>query len=99
MKRIQSEDNPQFDTFIQLLPIETTEIEPPPVLKDLLVKMAVQRDEIFSYLHQLPPADWERPFTSVLWGPRKFSQLVNVLPLHDRQHSRQLVTMRTRLDL
>lgn len=99
MQRIQTEDNPQFETFIQLLPVETTEVEQPLILKEVLTKMDAQRNEIFSYLAQLPPEGWERPFTSVLWGPRKFYQFVNVLPLHDRQHSRQLVTIRTQLNL
>jgi hypothetical protein len=99
MQRVQSEDNPQFDTFIQLLPIETTEAEPPPALDEILAKMAVQRDELFAYLAQIPLAGWERPFCSASWESRKFYQLVNVLPLHDRQHSRQLTNIRTHLDL
>jgi hypothetical protein len=98
MQRIQSEDNPQFDTFIQQLPIGTAEAEQPLSLEEILTKMATQRAELFTYLAQIPLPGWERPFGSALWGSRKFYQLVNVLPLHDRQHSRQLVAMRTQLN-
>ncbi|GCE26599.1 hypothetical protein KDA_20830 [Dictyobacter alpinus] len=93
LQDIQTQDNPQLDTLIQLLPVNVKTVEPPLTLDGVLEEMAVCRKELFAYLAQVSPEVWERPFIFSSWGPRKFYQLVNMLPLHDRQHSRQLITM------
>ncbi|GCE18841.1 DinB family protein [Dictyobacter kobayashii] len=95
LQRIQSEDNPQFDTLIQLLPVATESGDTILSLETILAEMSTRRSELFSYLSQVPLADWERPFAFASWGSRKFYQLVNMLPLHDRQHTRQLATIRS----
>ncbi|GCF10435.1 DinB family protein [Dictyobacter arantiisoli] len=92
LRRVQEDDNPLFDTFAHLLPVLVDSAQPAPSLDEALRDMVQCRDELFAYLSQLPASAWERPFHSNSWGVRKFSQLVNTLPLHDRQHSRQLST-------
>ena len=56
--------------------------------------MAARREEIFEYLAGLPAEAWERPFRHPDWGQCKFYQLVNVLPLHDQMHAKQLAAMK-----
>ncbi|GLV58210.1 hypothetical protein KDH_50430 [Dictyobacter sp. S3.2.2.5] len=97
LQRIQSEDNPHFDTLLQLLPVETELGDAVLSLDSVLVEMSDRRSELLSYLSQAPLSNWERPFVFASWGSRKFYQLVNMLPLHDRQHARQLATMRAHL--
>lgn len=97
LQRIQSEDNPHFDTLIQLLPVETELGDAVLSLETVLAEMFVRRSELLSYLLHAPLTSWERPFVFASWGSRKFYQLVNMLPLHDRQHARQLASIRSHL--
>lgn len=95
LRCIQAEDNPQLEVLLQLVPVSAKAVTSPLTLELVLEEMCTQRNELFSYLAQLPLDCWDRPFIFASWGPRKFYQLVNMLPLHDRQHSRQLITMRS----
>lgn len=97
LRRIQSEDNPHFDTLLQLLPVETELGDTVLSLESVLAEMFTRRSELLSYLSRAPLSNWDRPFVFASWGSRRFYQLVNMLPLHDRQHARQLATMRSHL--
>ena len=94
MKRIQDEDNPFLEDTGQIAPRATREAEPPVSLDAVLAGMAARREEIFQYLSQLPDEAWERPLRHAAWGDLKFYQFVNVLPIHDKQHTQQLAKMR-----
>lgn len=95
MRQVQDEDNPLIANLGELSPRLTRDSEPPVSLDAVLAGMAARREEIFEYLSALPIETWDRPFRSEQWGERKFYQLVNVLPVHDRQHAEQLAAIRT----
>jgi len=97
MQLIQSEDNPLLSNLAQEAPRLTRTVEPPISLESVLAGMAARREEIFEYLASLSVEAWERPFRHDEWGDRKFYQLVNVLPVHDQQHTQQLAAMKSRL--
>ena len=94
MQRIQDEDAPFLEDTGKIAPRATEEAEPPVSLDAVLAGMAARREEVFQYLSQLPDEVWERPFHHAAWGDRKFYQFVNVLPVHDQQHTQQLAKMR-----
>ncbi|MBV8695034.1 MAG: DinB family protein [Ktedonobacteraceae bacterium] len=95
MRRVQDEDNPLIPDLGELSPRLTRASESPVSLNAVLAGMAARREEIFEYLSTLPVEAWERPFRSERWGgQRKFYQLVNVLPMHDKQHAEQLTTLK-----
>jgi hypothetical protein len=96
MRRVQDEDNPLIADLGELAPRLVRESESPVSLDAILAGMAARREEIFAYLATLPVEAWERPFRSERWeGQRKFYQLVNVLPMHDKQHAEQLAALKT----
>lgn len=95
MKRVQDEENPLIVATEEETPRLTREAEPPASLDSVMAGMAARREEIFEYLSQLPPKAWERPFRHPHWGERKFYQLVNILPLHDRMHAQQLAEIKS----
>jgi hypothetical protein len=96
MRRVQDEDNPLVSDLGELAPRLTHASEPPVSLDAVLAGMAARREEIFEYLAALPVEAWERPFRSERWGDqRKFYQLVNILPTHDKQHAEQLAALKT----
>lgn len=98
MQRIQEEEHPQLDLIIQLLPVIHNVPEPMLTLEFVLAEMTATRDELFTYLAGIPLASWERPFILANRESRKFYQFINMLPLHDRQHARQLATLKFHLD-
>jgi uncharacterized damage-inducible protein DinB len=87
---VQNEDNPFISDGGKIIPQLTEQAETPVSLDAVLGGMAARREEIFEVLASLPAEAWERPFRHEEWGNRKFYQLVNVLPLHDQQHTHQL---------
>lgn len=94
MKRVQQEENPLITNLTEHAPHVTRNSPPPTSLEAVLDTMSVRREEIFSYLSQLPAEVWDRPFRHAAWGERKFYQMVNVLPFHDQQHAQQLAAMK-----
>jgi hypothetical protein len=90
LKFVQNEDNPMIVATEEEAPILTNKSEPPASLDAVLAGMAARREEIFEYLSALPADAWERPFRHPAWGQRKFYQMVNILPLHDKMHAEQL---------
>ena len=94
MKLVQSEDNPMILNINAEAPHRTETSEPPVSLEAILAGMAARREELFEYLSRLPEATWSRPFRHAEWGDRKFYQLVNVLPQHDRIHAQQLADIK-----
>src|SRR6266700_161073 len=90
MELVQTEDNPLIVNTAQQVPHLTEIAETPVSLDAVLGGMAARREEIFEYLASLPAEAWERPYRQEEWGERKFYQLVNILPLHDKQHANQL---------
>lgn len=95
MQLVQNEDNPLIVATEEETPRLTRAAEPPASLDAVLAGMAARREELFEYLSALPPEAWERPFRHPNWGERKFYQLVNILPLHDRMHAQQLAEIRS----
>ena len=96
LQRVQNEDNPSIPDTGQIAPELTRASEPPDSIDTVLAGMAARREEIFTYLSALPPAAWSRPLQHAAWGPLKFYQMVNILPQHDQQHTRQLANMKAR---
>lgn len=94
MCRVQEEKNPLIDAPEKEAPRRTRESEPPVSLDAVLGGMAARREELFEYLSSLPPEAWELPFRHPEWGQRKFYQLVNILPEHDRLHAQQLADLK-----
>ena len=99
MKRVQEEDNPLVGNLAEEAPHLTLTSDAPASLDAVLAGMAARREELFEYLASLSPDDWERPFLHPEWGARKFYQLVNVLPIHDQQHTQQLALLKAKLSL
>jgi hypothetical protein len=96
MQLVQNEENPLVTATEEETPHLTNASEPPVSLDAVLAGMAARREEIFEYLSALPPENWERPFRHPNWGQLKFYQLVNILPMHDKQHAQQLVEIKER---
>ena len=94
MQLVQNEENPLITATEEETPRLTNASEPPASLDVVLGGMAARREEIFEYLSALPAEDWERPFRHPNWGQLKFYQLVNVLPMHDQQHAKQLAEIK-----
>jgi uncharacterized damage-inducible protein DinB len=94
MKRVQNEEAPALDDLGEEVPRQTNEAEPPASLDAVLAGLAARREELFEYLSSLPEDAWVRPYRHPEAGERKFYQLVNVLPLHDQQHARQLAAIK-----
>lgn len=96
MQQVQNEDNPLLIDSTEAAPQRTREADTPVSLEAVLAGMAARREEIFTYLASLPADAWERPMQHPAWGQIKFYQLVNILPLHDTQHARQLASLKAR---
>ncbi|SRR6266446_6046669 len=95
MQLVQNEENPLIVAAEEEPPrLTRSSSEPPTSLESVLAGMAARREEIFEYLAGLPAEAWERPFRHPDWGQCKFYQLVNVLPLHDQMHAKQLAAMK-----
>ncbi|HEV2581233.1 MAG TPA: DinB family protein [Ktedonobacteraceae bacterium] len=94
IRLVQEEDNPLIVETEEETPRLTRAAPPPTSLDSVLAGMAARREAVFEYLSQLPDDAWERPFRHPTWGERKFYQLVNVLPLHDQIHARQLADIK-----
>src|SRR6266852_8342520 len=94
LKRVQNEDNPMVVATEEETPRLTRASEPPVSLDAVLAGMAARREELFEYLASLPADAWERPLSHPNWGQLKFYQLVNVLPVHDKQHAEQLTDIK-----
>ena len=89
--RVQDEDNPSLPDTSANSPQQQAELaEPSPSLEIILSGLAARREELFEYLSTLSEDAWTRPFQHPKWGDRKFYQLINVLPIHDQQHTQQL---------
>jgi DinB superfamily len=96
MQIVQNEENPLLTASEEEAPRRTRASEPPVSLNAVLAGMAARREEIFEYLAGLPADAWERPFRHPGWGQRKFYQMVNVLPVHDKMHAQQLVDIKAK---
>src|SRR5207248_10672975 len=96
MRRVQEEDNPLIVNVAVEAPHLTRTSQPPVSLDAVLAGMAARREELYEYLSSLPDEAWQRPFRHPEWGERKFYQLVNILPEHDKQHAQQLTALRER---
>jgi hypothetical protein len=97
MRRVQEEENPLVVALDEEIPRRTRESEPPVSLEAVLGGMAARREELFEYLSTLLPENWERPYRHPEQGQLKFYQMVNVLPLHDQMHARQLANLKAAL--
>ncbi|GAC1435505.1 MAG: hypothetical protein PVS3B3_29500 [Ktedonobacteraceae bacterium] len=98
MKRVQREDNPLIADVSADSPQQQLELtEAPASLEAILTGLAARREELFESLSTLSEDAWNRPFQHAKWGNRKFYQLVNVLPIHDQQHTQQLAKMKDEL--
>lgn len=96
--RVQDEDNPFVPDISADSPQQVRELaEAPASLEAILTGIAARREELFEYLSSLPEDTWTRPFRHEKWGDRKFYQLVNVLPIHDQQHTQQLAAIKAAL--
>ena len=98
MKRVQNEDDPfipDISSNSQQQQLELAEV--PASLEVILTGMAARREELFEYLASLPEDDWLRPLRHHDWGNLKFYQLVNVLSIHDQQHTQQLEKIKATL--
>jgi hypothetical protein len=98
IKRVQEEENPLIPELDEETPRLTREAEPPTSLDSVMAGLAARREELFEYLSQIPDDAWERPFRHPTWGQRKFYQLVNVLPEHDRTHAQQLAGIKATVE-
>lgn len=96
-EKVQTEDNPVLGNLAVEVPNQTRAAEPPSSLDAVLAGMAARREELFAYLSSLPTEAWERPFQHPEWGQRKFYQLVNILPVHDQQHTQQLAAIKEKV--
>ncbi|GAC1370047.1 MAG: hypothetical protein PVS3B1_19050 [Ktedonobacteraceae bacterium] len=94
MQRVQEEDNPLLENFAAQVPAVARRMQAPRSLDAVLAGMAARREEMFEYLASLPADAWERPFHHQEWGTHKFHHLVNMLPLYDQQHTRQLAALK-----
>jgi DinB family protein len=94
LQRVQEEDNPLITALEEESPHLTRTSEPPVSLDAVLAGMAARREDLLEYLSSLPTDVWERPLRHPLWGPMKFYQLVNVLYIHDQQHTQQLAAIK-----
>src|SRR5205814_3608016 len=94
MQFVQNEDNPLVTATEEEAPRLTNASKPPVSLETVLAGMAARREEIFEYLSNLTIEAWERPFRHPNWGQLKFYQMVNILPLHDQQHAKQLAEIK-----
>jgi hypothetical protein len=97
LQRVQNEDKPSLPDTAEVAPQLTRAAETPASLDAVLAGMAARREELFSYLADLPPETWQRPLHHAAWGELKFYQVVNVLPQHDLQHAQQLANIKARL--
>lgn len=89
--RVQDEDNPSLPDVSADSPQQQSELaEQSPSLEIILSGLAARREELLEYLSTLSEEAWTRPFYKAKWGDCKFYQLVNVLPIHDSQHTEQL---------
>jgi hypothetical protein len=98
MQIVQNEDNPLITATEEETPRLTRAAEPPVSLDAVLAGMAARREEIFEYLSTLPVEAWERPFRHPQWGDRKFYQLVNMLPAHDKMYAQQLADIKAAIE-
>lgn len=94
MQQIQDEDNPLISDLGEETPRRTRASEPPTSLDAVLGGMVARREELFQYLSELPDDAWERPSRHPTFGPMKFYQLVNILPVHDKMHAQQLADIK-----
>jgi hypothetical protein len=94
MQRVQDEELPLLEDLAEGVPRLTDSAEPPASLDAVLAGLAARREEIFEYLSNLPEDAWVRPFRYPELGERKFYQLVNILPQHDQEHTRQLAAIK-----
>ena len=97
MQQVQTEDNPSIEKISEKISQLTALAQAPVSLDAVLGRLAARREEIFEYLAALPAEAWERPYHSKEWGDRKFYQLANMLPTHDKQHAQQLAEMHAKL--
>ncbi len=96
--RVQNEDNPSIPDISADAPQQHLELaEAPASLEAILTGMAARREELFQYLSDLPEDGWTRPLQHAKWGNLKLYQLVNVLSIHDQQHTQQLATIKNTL--
>lgn len=102
MRRVQTEDDPELVNPVALSDRYYGEavLQVPSAftLETILTGMIVRREEMFSYLSQLPTLAWERAFHFSATGQMRFYQLCNLLALHDQQHAHQLASIKARLD-
>ncbi len=94
LQRVQEEDNPLIIELEEESPHLTRTSEPPVSLDAVLAGMAARREDLLEYLSSLPADVWERPLHHPLWGSMKFYQLVNILYIHDQQHTQQLAAIK-----
>ena len=94
IKQVQTEDNPMVVASEEEAPRRTNAAELPASLEAVLGGMAARREEIFEYLSTLPSDAWVRPFRHHAWGQLKFYQMINILPVHDQMHAKQLSVIR-----
>lgn len=98
MRRVQEEEEPLIENLAEEAPARTRASEAPASLDAVLAGMAARREEMFEYLSSLPHESWERPLRHPTWGMLKFYQLVNVLPVHDQQHTQQLAAIKAAME-
>src|SRR5437588_12457523 len=94
MQLVQNEDNPLLTNLEEDTPRLTRASEPPVSLDAVLGGMAARREELLEYLSDLPTEAWERPFRHPNWGQLKFYQMVNILPVHEQMHAKQLMEIK-----
>ncbi len=98
ISRVQNEDNPFIPDISSDSPQQHLELaEAPASLEAILSGMAARREELFEYLSALPEDSWDRPLHHAEWGNLKLYQLVNVLSIHDQQHTKQLTKIKDAL--
>ncbi len=91
-RRVQDEDNPLLLDISSDSAEQKSELAQSPVsLEGILTGLAARREELLEYLSTLPQEAWTRPCSHPRLGNLKFYQLINVLPVHDSQHTQQLV--------
>ncbi len=98
IKRVQNEDDPfipDISSNSQQQQLELAEV--PPSLEVILTGMAARREELLQYLASLPEDGWLRALRHHNWGNLKFYQLVNVISIHDQQHTQQLMKIKDAL--
>lgn len=98
MRRVQEEEEPLLENLAEEAPDRTRMSDAPASLDAVLAGMAARREEIFEYLSSLPHDSWERPFRHPTWGTLKFYQLINILPVHDQQHTQQLAAIKAAME-